>query len=43
MSENMEKTIGEVGRVDWSHFLLADFLELRWRLLHDWQAVLPGG
>lgn len=29
--------------VDWSHFSLADFLELRWRLLHDWQAVLPGG
>ena len=29
--------------VDWSHFTLADFLELRWRLLNDWQAVLPGG
>ena len=30
-------------QVDWSHFTLADFLELRWRLLNDWQAVLPGG
>ena len=39
----VEKTMAEVGRIDWSHFSLADFLELRWRLLHDWQAVLPGG
>lgn len=30
-------------QVNWSHFTLADFLELRWRLLNDWQAVLPGG
>lgn len=30
-------------QVAWSHFTLADFLELRWRLLNDWQAVLPGG
>lgn len=37
-----EETMAEAG-VDWSHFSLADFLELRWRLLHDWQAVLPGG
>lgn len=40
---NVEKTMTEAGGVDWSHFSLADFLELRWRLLHDWQAVLPGG
>ena len=33
----------ETIEVDWSHFTLADFLELRWRLLNDWQAVLPGG
>lgn len=33
----------EAMQVDWSHFTLADFLELRWRLLNDWQAVLPGG
>lgn len=38
-----ERMMAEAGRVDWSHFPLADFLELRWRLLHDWQAVLPGG
>lgn len=30
-------------KVDWQHFSLQDFLELRWRLLHDYDAVLPGG
>ena len=30
-------------QLDWQHFSLQDFLELRWRLLHDYDAVLPGG
>lgn len=37
----MEKR--ELCKIDWQHFSLQDFLELRWRLLHDYDAVLPGG
>ena len=33
----------ETIEVDWSHFTLADFLELRWRELTEWQAGRPGG
>lgn len=32
-----------IYKTDWQHFTLRDFLELRWRLLHDYDAVLPGG
>lgn len=41
----MSQTVKKLGKydVDWQHFSLQDFLELRWRLLHDYDAVLPGG
>ena len=39
----MKADKGQKCRLDWQHFSLRDFLELRWRLLHDYDAVLPGG